>query len=33
MEKNQLNPLNKVTGNLVDVSSVIMDHIGGIPVW
>jgi len=33
MDKNQLNPLNKVTGNLVDVSSVIMDHIGGIPVW
>lgn len=33
MDKNQLNPLSKVTGNLVDVSSVIMDHIGGIPVW
>ena len=33
MDKNQLNPLNKITGNLVDVSSQIMDHIGGIPVW
>ena len=33
MDKNQLNPLNKITGNLVDVSSQIMDHIAGIPVW
>jgi HEAT repeat protein len=33
MDRNRLNPLNKVTGNLVDVSTQIMDHIGGIPVW
>ncbi|MEW6025945.1 MAG: hypothetical protein AB1599_01430 [Planctomycetota bacterium] len=33
MDRNRLNPLHKVTGNLVDVSTQIMDHIGGIPVW
>ncbi|MBI5778965.1 MAG: HEAT repeat domain-containing protein [Planctomycetes bacterium] len=33
MDKNRLNPLNKITGNLIDVSSQIRDHIGGIPVW
>ena len=33
MDKNQLNPLNKVTGNLADISSQIMDYIGEIPVW
>jgi hypothetical protein len=33
MDKNTINPLNKVTADNVDISMTIMDHILPIPVW
>ncbi|MDI6788767.1 MAG: HEAT repeat domain-containing protein, partial [Planctomycetota bacterium] len=33
MDKNAINPLNKITADNIDVQMLIMDHILPIPVW
>ncbi|MFH0887801.1 MAG: HEAT repeat domain-containing protein [Planctomycetota bacterium] len=33
LDKNKMNPLNKVTADSIDIPMLIMDHILPIPVW
>ncbi|MFH1231461.1 MAG: HEAT repeat domain-containing protein [Planctomycetota bacterium] len=33
LDKNKMNPLNKITADNIDISTLIMDHILPIPVW